>query len=240
MKNPKDYLIFPLDFPTYKEAIHYIEMLKEYVGIFKVGLELFVSTGPKIIEEIKKRSGADIFLDLKFHDIPATVRGAFLAASRYNVRYVTVHCDKGEGILQSVGEEGSSETKILGVTVLTSLDGTDLSKLGYKDKYVNDVTELVMLRAAIAKDAGCSGVICSPLEVEEIKAAFGADFIAVTPGIRPLWSLKNIDDQRRILTPEQAIKNGADHIVIGRPIRMADNPAKAAEKVLEEIKMAIS
>jgi len=231
MKNPKDYLIFPLDFQTYEEAIQYIDMLKEYVGIFKVGLELFVSTGPKIIEEIKKRSEANIFLDLKFHDIPATVRGAFLAASKYNVKYITVHCDQAEGILQSIA---------LGVTVLTSLDGTDLSKLGYRDKYVNDVTELVMLRAAIAKDAGCSGVICSPLEVEQIKTRFGKDFIAVTPGIRPLWSVKNIDDQRRILTPEQAIKKGADHIVIGRPIRTADNPAKAAEKVLDEIKMAIS
>ena len=240
MKNPKDYLIFPLDVPTYEEAIHYIDILKEYVGIFKVGLELFVSTGPKIIEEITQRSGAGIFLDLKFHDIPATVQSAFLAASKYGVKFITVHCDKGEGLLRSIVENNTSGTKILGVTVLTSLDGTDLKKLGYRDKYVNDVTELVMLRAGIARDAGCSGVICSGLEVEKVKASFGLDFIAVTPGIRPAWSLKKTDDQRRVITPEQAIRKGADHIVIGRPIRTADNPAKAAENVLEEIRMAIS
>ena len=149
-------------------------------------------------------------------------------------------CEQGcsKPVTDALKKNGNAYVKLIGQ--IFEIVYPIVQSFSYKDKYVNDVTELVMLRAAIAKDAGCSGVICSPLEVEEIKAAFGADFIAVTPGIRPLWSLKNIDDQRRILTPEQAIKNGADHIVVGRPIRTADNPAKAAEKVLDEIKMAIS
>jgi len=240
MKRPKDYLIFPLDVPTYEEAIRYVELLKEDVGLFKVGLELFVSVGPKILRTIKERSEAGIFLDLKFHDIPATVKGAFLAASAHGVTFTTVHCDEGEGLLRSVVENNPLGTKILAVTVLTSLESKNLKELGYLDRYVNDITELVMLKARMAKEAGCSGVVCSGLEVEKVKANLGKDFIVITPGIRPTWSLGVKDDQKRIITPYQALKNGADYIVVGRPIRAAEKPSEAAKKVLDEIETAIS
>ncbi len=240
MKRPKDYLIFPLDVPTYDEAIRYVELLKGHVGLFKVGLELFVSVGPKILRAITERSGSGIFLDLKFHDIPATVKNAFMAASTYGATFTTVHCDEGKGLLRSVVENNPSGTKILAVTVLTSLEGKDLKGLGYIDRYVNDLTELVMLKARMAKEAGCSGVVCSGLEVEKVKAELGKEFIAVTPGIRPTWSLAGKDDQKRIITPYQAIKKGADYIVVGRPIRKAEKPIEAAERVLDEIEMAIS
>ena len=240
MKRPKDYLIFPLDVPTYEEAIRYVEILKEHVGLFKVGLELFVSVGPKILRTIRERSEAGIFLDLKFHDIPATVKGAFLAASAHGVTFTTVHCDEGEGLLRSVVENNPSGTKILAVTVLTSLESKNLKELGYLDRYVNDITELVLLKARMAKEAGCSGVVCSGLEVEKVKANLGKDFIVVTPGIRPAWPLGGKDDQKRIITPYQALKNGADYIVVGRPIRIAEKPIEAAKKVLDEIETAIS
>ncbi len=240
MKKPKDYLIFPLDVPNYEEAIRYVELLKEHVGLFKVGLELFVSVGPKILKTIKETSDAGIFLDLKFHDIPATVKGASLAASAHGVTFTTVHCDEGKGLLRSVVENNPSGTKILAVTVLTSLESKNLKELGYLDRYVNDITELVLLKARMAKEAGCSGVVCSGLEVEKVKAELGKDFIVVTPGIRPAWSLGGKDDQKRIITPYQTLKNGADYIVVGRPIRAAEKPIEAAKKVLEEIETAIS
>jgi len=240
VKRAKDYLIFPLDVPTYKEAIRYVELLGKHVGLFKVGLELFVSVGPKILKGIRERSRAGIFLDLKFHDIPATVKNAFLAASAHGVAFTTVHCDEGKGLLRSVVENNPSGTRILAVTVLTSLESKNLKELGYLDRYVKNITELVMLRARMAKEAGCSGVVCSGLEVERVKAELGKDFIVVTPGIRPAWSLAGKDDQKRIITPYQAIKGGADYLVVGRPIRAAEKPIEAAERVLDEIKMAIS
>ena len=240
MKKAKDYLIFPLDVKTYDEAIQYVELLKEHVGIFKVGLELFVSIGPKILNTIKERTEAGIFLDLKFHDIPATVKSAFLAASAHGVTFTTVHCDEGKGLLHSVVENNPSGVKILAITVLTSLDTKNLKALGYQNRYSTDVTELVLLKARMAKEAGCSGVVCSGLEVEKVKAELGKDFIAVTPGIRPQWSVVEKDDQKRIITPDQAIKMGADYIVVGRPIRSAERPAEAAKKIVNEIEIALS
>jgi orotidine-5'-phosphate decarboxylase len=240
MKASRDYLIFPLDVSTYEEAVRYVELLKDYVGVFKIGLELFVSVGPKILEGIRERCDAGIFLDLKFHDIPATVKNAFMAASTYGVTFTTVHCDEGKDLLRVVVDNNPSGTKVLAVTVLTSLGTDNIKELGYRDRYVNDITELVMLRARIAKDAGCSGVVCSCLEVEKVKTELGKDFIVVTPGIRPEWSVVGKDDQKRIITPYQAIKGGADYIVVGRPIRDAEKPIEAAKKVLNEIGAAIS
>jgi orotidine-5'-phosphate decarboxylase len=240
MKRPRDYLIFPLDVSTYEEAIRYVDLLKDSVGIFKVGLELFVSAGPKILQAIRERSEAGIFLDLKFHDIPATVKGAFLAASTYGAVFTTVHCDEGAGLLRTVVENNPAGTKILAVTVLTSLDSDTLKELGYQEKYVSNIANLVLRKATIAKEAGCAGVVCSGLEVEAVKAALGKDFIAVTPGIRPSWSVLSKDDQKRITTPYQAIHRGADYIVVGRPIRASENPIEAAQRVVDEINEAIS
>jgi orotidine-5'-phosphate decarboxylase len=235
MKQPKDYIVFPLDLPSYDVAMSYVDRLKDQVGLFKVGLELFISEGPRILKSILDIGGAGIFLDLKLHDIPATVKRAFMAASKYSPRFVTIHCDEGEEVLRGIAENNPGDTKILAVTVLTSLDQKKLKELGYNDKFTHDLSLLVLLKARMAKAAGCHGVVCSGLEVAAIKRELGPEFLAVTPGIRPAWSVVNKDDQKRIVTPSDAVKNGADYVVIGRPIRDAKDPADAALRVAEEI-----
>lgn len=239
MKEPKDYIIFPLDLPTYDEAMSYVERLTDHVGLFKVGLELFISQGPDIIKSIQDTGTAGIFLDLKLHDIPATVKRAFLAASRHGPEFVTVHCDEGGEILRTVAKNNPGNTKILAITVLTSLDQKKLKQLGYAEKFVQDLPALVLLKARMAREAGCHGIVCSGLEVGAIKQELGSELIAVTPGIRPAWSLVDQDDQKRVVTPADAIKNGADYVVIGRPIRDAEDPADAARRVAKEIEEAI-
>jgi len=235
MKEPKDYIVFPLDLPTYDEAMSYADRLAEHVGLFKVGLELFISQGPAIIKSLQDAGSAGIFLDLKLHDIPATVKRAFLAASRHGPEFVTVHCDEGGEILRTVAENNPGGTKILAITVLTSLDQKKLKDLGYAEEYAKDLSALVLLKARTAKEAGCHGVVCSGLEVGAIKRELGPDLVAVTPGIRPAWSVVDQDDQRRVVTPADAVKNGADYVVVGRPIRDAKRPSDAAKRVAEEI-----
>ena len=237
MKTGKDYITFPLDVSTYEEVIKYVTLLKDQVGLFKVGLELFVSLGPDILKAIRDITSAGIFLDLKLHDIPATVKRAFLAASAYGPEFVTVHCDTGEGLLKDVAENNPGNTKILAVTLLTSLNSQNLARLGTVEDYVRDLSKFVLLKARIAKEAGCQGVVCSGREVAMVKREL-SDLIAVTPGIRPAWSVVSQDDQKRIVTPKDAVKNGADYIVVGRPIRDAKNPADAAKRVAEEIESA--
>jgi orotidine-5'-phosphate decarboxylase len=239
MKKGKDRLIFPLDVPTSEEALKYVGLLNESVGLFKVGLELFVSEGPAILEKIRDLGGEKIFLDLKLHDIPATVKRAFLAASLHKPEFVTVHCDQGEGILKSVAHNNPGHTRILAITVLTSLNRSHLHRLGYDKKYQDHISELVLLKARMAKAAGCQGVVCSGKEVARVKQDLGAGFVVVTPGIRPVWSLVDKDDQKRIVTPEQAIRDGADYVVVGRPVRDAKDPAEAAARVVEEIDAAL-
>ncbi len=239
MKRAKDYIIFPLDVSTSKEALKYVDLLGDHVGLFKVGLELFISEGPEILKAIREKTEAGIFLDLKLHDIPATVKRAFLAASKFRPYFVTVHCDEGGEVLKSIAEDNPGGTKILAITVLTSLDQEKLKVLGYDKKYVEDLSALVLLKAKLAKEAGCHGVVCSGHEVAMLKKELGDELIAVTPGIRPAWSLVEQDDQKRIVTPEWAVKRGADHIVVGRPIRDAKDPADAARKVAEEVEAGI-
>lgn len=238
MKNPAHYIIFPLDFPTYDRAMVYVDLLKEHVGLFKVGLELFISQGPGIITSIRNAGGAGIFLDLKLHDIPATVKRAFLAASRYGPEFMTIHCDAGDNSLRDIAESNPGRTKILAVTLLTSLNKRHLSQLGYADRYVNDLSQLVLLKAKMAKEAGCHGIVCSGQETAMVKRELGPDLIVVTPGIRPEWSIVGNDDQKRIITPKDAVKNGADYIVIGRPISHAKDPQDAAKRVADEIETA--
>ena len=239
MKEPKDYIVFPLDVPNFDEAMKYVTLLKDHVGLFKVGLELFISQGPSILKAINETAANKIFLDLKLHDIPATVTRAFMAASRYSPEFVTVHCDQGEGILKTVAENNPGNTKILAITVLTSLNRDNLMKLGYNKKYIEDLSALVLLKARMAKEAGCHGIVCSGHEVAMVKKALGEDLIAITPGIRPAWTILEQDDQKRIVTPEAAVRDGADFIVIGRPIRDAKDPADAAKKVADEIASAL-
>ena len=235
MKQPSDYIIFPLDLPSYDQAMAYVDRLKDHVGLFKVGLELFISQGPGILSAIRDAGGAGIFLDLKLHDIPATIKRAFLAASAFRPKFVTVHCDEGDGLLKGIAENNPGDTKILAMTVLTSLDHRKLKDLGYSERYTENLTALVLLRARMAKAAGCHGVVCSGLEVALIRKELGDEMIVVTPGIRPTWSVVDQDDQKRIVTPADAVNNGADYIVVGRPIRDAKVPADAAKRVAEEI-----
>lgn len=238
MKSGKDYIIFPLDVSTYDEAMKYVTLLKDSVGLFKVGLELFASQGPAVLIGVREITNAKVFLDLKLHDIPETMRRAFLAASQYSPEFISVHCDVGEGFLKEVVENNPGNTKALAITLLTSLSGKSLARLGFVDEYVKDLSKLVLLRAQIAKEAGCHGVVCSGHEVALIKEKLN-DMVTLTPGIRPEWSVVSKDDQKRIVTPAMAVKNGADFIVVGRPIRDAKDPREAAKRVAEEIESVL-
>lgn len=238
MKSGKDYIVFPLDVSTYDETMKYVTLLKDSVGLFKVGLELFASQGPAILVGIREITDAKVFLDLKLHDIPETMRRAFLAATQYSPEFISVHCDQGDGFLKEVADNNPGKTRILAITLLTSLNSKNLARLGFVDEYVKDLSRLVLLRARIAKEAGCHGIVCSGHEVALIKQEL-SDTIALVPGIRPEWSVVSKDDQKRIVTPASAVKNGADYIVVGRPIRDAKDPRAAAKRVAEEIESAL-
>ena len=240
MKEPKDYIIFPLDFPTYDEAMSCVDILRGHVGLFKVGLELFISQGPEIVKAVREAGNTPVFLDLKLHDIPATVKRAFLAACRYNPEFITVHCDEGSDILRSIADDNPGDTKILAVTLLTSLNREKLRELGYAERYAGSPSRLVLLKARIARQAGCHGIVCSGREVAMVKNEFGDELTVVTPGIRPDWSFVAKDDQARVVTPGRAVESGADYVVVGRPIREAANPAEAAKRVAEEIASVLS
>jgi orotidine-5'-phosphate decarboxylase len=237
MKSPQNYIIFPLDVPTVKEAARYIELLSDCVGMFKVGLELFIQAGPEIIRMIKLSGSAEIFLDLKLHDIPMTVERAMGRVADLGVKFATVHCGESSRMLEAA-VAGAGAVSILGVTVLTSTSSEEIAAAGYKDEFTLDMAALVLKRAQMAKTAGCAGVVCSGHEVKMIKETFGKDFCAVTPGIRPAWQAGD-DDQRRIVTPADAVKNGSDYLVIGRPIRDAKNPVEAAKRVADEIESVL-
>jgi orotidine-5'-phosphate decarboxylase len=226
----QDRLIFALDVPNRAEAEGFISLLRGEVGLFKVGLELFVAEGPAFLQLLAQRYGIEYFLDLKFHDIPATVRRT-LARMAPGARLATVHVDSGREILKAP----DSGVKLLGVTVLTHLGPADLEGMGLAPEYAQDPGKLVLLRAQLAREAGCDGVVCAGSEAQAVKAAFGADFLVVCPGIRPAWSVVAGDDQSRITTPAAAIRAGADYLVVGRPLRQAADPAAAARRVVEEI-----
>jgi orotidine-5'-phosphate decarboxylase len=239
LKQAKDYIIFPLDVSSAKEAKHYIGLLSEHVGMFKVGLELFIRSGPQIVKMIRDLSEAGIFLDLKLHDIPATVGRAMESIAGLGVNLTTVHCGETPEMLKAAVAGSSGKTGVLGVTVLTSVSPLDIKRAGFENQYYTDISKLVLKRAETAKDAGCAGVVCSGLEAKMIKNAFGKEFLAVTPGIRPAWSVGGKDDQQRVTTPADAIKNGSDYLVIGRPIRNAKDPISAAVLTAEEIRSAL-
>lgn len=233
-KSGKDYIVFPLDVPSLDEARNYVSLLDGHVGMFKIGLELFINQGPSVIQMVKESSDAGIFLDLKLHDISATVFRAMQRVADLGVDLVTVHCASLH-MLEKAVEGGAGKTGVLGVTLLTDNDAAAVKAAGFKDDLVKNTNALVRLRAQMAFDAGCAGIVCSGMEVAQVKSQFGSSFLAVTPGIRPAWTLLKNDDQKRVVTPAQAVRDGSDYIVIGRPIRDADDPAKAAQKVIEEI-----
>lgn len=239
-KDPKHRLIFALDVPGLDEAVSFVRTLNDSVGMFKVGLELFIKEGPAVLSAIREYSNAEIFLDLKLHDIPATVARAAQSAAAHQVRFLTVHCAGGESMLKAaVHATGRSGLQILGVTVLTSLDAGHFTRdKGFRE----DVTiqQLIEGRAREARRAGCAGIVCSGAEVSSIRQLFSETFIAVTPGIRISDETIEKDDQSRITTPGAAIRNGADYLVVGRPIRDAADPKAAADRIVQEIAEALS
>jgi orotidine-5'-phosphate decarboxylase len=234
----KDRIILALDVDSEAEALGFVGQLAPFVGAFKVGMQLFNSTGPSIVNKINELGGR-VFVDLKFHDIPNTVAAAGRVMTRLNCHMFNVHAAGGrimlENVASSVKEEanrlGQASPIILAVTVLTSIGQSELEKemliSGLK------VEEVVVKWALMAKNAGIQGVVCSPREITAIRSACGNDFKIVTPGIRPAWSEKN--DQVRITTPADALKMGADYMVIGRPILKAADPMQAVKMIIEEM-----
>jgi len=230
-------LIFALDIgEDIEDAVSWVKLIEDHVKIFKVGKESFTRYGPRIIEKIKER-GKDVFLDLKFHDIPNTVAGAAVGAVKEGVFMFNVHALGGRQMMKEavaavdkvVEETGSPRTIVLAVTVLTSLNDDDLTQLGFNCP----ASELTVRLSRIAQDSGVSGVVASPHDIENIRSACGRDFIIVTPGIRD--ALKSDDDQKRTATVRDAIMRGADYIVVGRPIRKAVNPVQKVEEIVNEI-----
>ncbi|ABI68587.1 orotidine-5'-phosphate decarboxylase [Syntrophomonas wolfei] len=231
-------IILALDVGSREQALALVKDLAPHVGAFKVGMQLFNSCGPSIVEEINQLGGR-VFLDLKFHDIPNTVAAAGRVITRLNCFMFNVHAAGGREMMRQVVEEVKNEAKklavaaplSLAVTVLTSISQEQLEEeIGVKGMKLKD---LVVKWALMAKECGISGVVSSPQEIEAIRAACGPEFKIVTPGIRPAWSEKN--DQKRITTPGQALQMGADFMVIGRPITQAANPVEAALKIIGEL-----
>ena len=235
MKKAKEQIIFPLDVPDLEAAKPFISVLSSRVGMFKVGLELFIQSGPEVIRYIQSESDAGIFLDLKLHDIPITVKRAMQSVAALGVDLATVHCGESPVMLEAAVEGSGGKVDVLGVTVLTSVSAKDIERAGFQATYALNVEELVVKRAMLAKASGLSGIVCSGHEVERVKKICGNDFLCVTPGIRPAFEAIGGDDQHRVCTPAQAIERGADYLVIGRPIRDAKDPKEAALKIAEEI-----
>lgn len=237
-------LIFALDTSSLSDAFKWVELLSGRVGLFKVGKEAFTSFGPDLLKGIKERGGG-IFLDLKFHDIPNTVSAAALAAASWGVDMFNVHASGGAEMMRRAADAvkglppGQKKPIALAVTVLTSLDDNDLREIGYR----YSTAELASNLAGLAKKSGMDGVVASAWEVAAIRRQCGNDFVIVTPGIRLAEGNETkiaSDDQKRTLTPAQAIREGADYLVVGRPIRTARDPGKTADSIVEEISQALT
>jgi orotidine-5'-phosphate decarboxylase len=226
-----DRIIVPLDVPTLEAAIALVEQLPQ-VNFWKVGLELFVSTGPEILQILKEQDKR-IFLDLKFHDIPNTVMSACRSASQYGVDLLTIHATAGRSALKLAVEamnQSQSPTKLVAITLLTSLISRDLA---FDLKVPLELPDYVLQMALLAQESGIHGAVCSPQEVSQLREICGPDFLLICPGVRPSWSITG--DQRRVMTPAAAIAAGADYLVIGRPITAAPSPQDAWEKICQEI-----
>ena len=233
-------IIIALDVKTSHEALSLVQKLPE-AEIFKVGLTLFASEGPTLLQEIQKQK-KKIFLDLKLHDIPHQIAGAVKTGIEHGVHMMTLHASGGREMMakaaetaQTVAQQtGRSKPLLLAVTVLTSLKKEQLREIGMDDR----VNEQVLRLARLAKENGMDGVVCSPQEIDIIKEEFGRDFLVISPGIRPKWAAAQ--DQKRILTPAEAIAKGVDYMVIGRPITQAPSPAEAFLRITEELNRTVN
>ena len=226
----KDRLIVALDVPTVADAKAMVEQLGEAVSFYKIGLELFMSGEYFELLDWLKAQNKKIFVDLKFFDVPATVGRAIKQLDGKGVTFATIH---GNDSIMRAAAENKGDVLVLAVTVLTSLDRGDLDDLGFDC----EVDKLVLSRAKRAVELGCDGVVASGLEAPVMREKLGHNFMIVSPGIRPV---DNYDDQKRVVTVEQAFKNGADYIVIGRPVRDAADPKQAAQVIQEQISKTLS
>ena len=230
MNNP---IIVALDFPTETEALNLVDQLGTGVGFYKIGLQLFTKYGPPIVQRIKG-IGAKVFLDLKFHDIPNTVKHSVISARELGVDMMTIHLSGGGKMIQAAVEGlGDSNALILGVTVLTSSNRETLREIAVE----SEVADQVLRLAALGVESGLRGVVASPQEITMLRRAFGEHLKIVTPGVRPIWAEAN--DQQRTMTPGGAVKAGADYVVVGRPITAQPDPKAAAKRILDEILEAV-
>lgn len=234
---PRERIILALDVSDYKDAVDMVHHFKDHIDIFKVGSELFTSTGPKIIDEIHAL-GKRVFLDLKFHDIPNTVCKSALAAAKLGVFMFNVHASGGFEMMRQTAqalskyslENNTERPRLIGVTILTSMSQDTLrDELGVSVRLRTQVKQL----AGLAQRAGLDGVVASPEDAEMIRSHFGKGFLIVTPGIRPSWAA--MDDQKRTLTPRKAVQMGSDYLVIGRAITSQKNPLDALKRIEEEL-----
>ena len=205
-------IVLAVDTPELTTAIEWVKATQDYVSVFKLGLEFYLTFGSDGVKAIKDVTDSDVFLDLKLHDIPHTVSGAAKAVSHLAPRYLTVHASGGAAMIKAA-VDASPKTHVTGVTILTSLSEGDVKQIGFKDNALSSAVGL----AKIAVSAGAGAIVCSPLEIAAIRAAVGSSAIIITPGVRPADAAA-IDDQVRTMTPKAAIATGANLVVIGRPI----------------------
>jgi orotidine-5'-phosphate decarboxylase len=233
MMSPRERLIVALDVSSSAQAQKIITSLGDSVQTYKVGMQLYTAEGPQVVRDLVA-TGKRVFLDLKYHDIPNTVAAAVREAAQLGVSMLTVHASGGTKMLRAAAEaarDKSSAVQLLAVTVLTSMDEHDLSATGVQGQVVDQVVRL----ASMALEAGCAGMVSSAQEVRTLRAKLSGDFLAVTPGVRPAGSAHG--DQARVVTPAEAVTSGATHIVVGRPITAAADPASEAEKILREMQV---
>ncbi len=251
----RDRLIVALDVPSARQARQIIQSIGESANTYKIGKQLFTAEGPQIVRDLVA-SGRKVFLDLKFHDIPNTVAAAVRQAAELQVSMLTVHASGGSKMLKAASEaaaQSAAKPVILAVTVLTSLSDADLSEIGVSGNVITQVLRL----GALARNAGCGGLVASAKEAAELRRELGDGFAIVTPGIRPgcppmggphLPAIGNrgetrttdSDDQARVLTPKEAIAAGATYLVVGRPILDSTDPSQAAQNIVREIDEALS
>ena len=221
-------IIVALDVATKKEALQLVEQLRPHISVFKIGLQLYTAEGPEIVRAVLA-SGSKVFLDLKFNDIPSTVARTVEAASSLGVRMLTIHLSGGSDMIHAAATVPKNDLLVLGVTVLTSANEGTLRETGIADQIDDQVLRLAKLGVA----RGVDGIVASPHEIKTLRAEFSDKIKIVVPGIRPSWSEPG--DQKRFMTPRDALDAGADYLVIGRPITKHPNPHEAVEKILAEI-----
>ena len=236
MAHPKDKIIFALDVDHFADAQRWVNLLKDHIGLFKVGKQLFTHAGPKVVDMIRQK-GQKVFLDLKFHDIPNTVAKAGEEATKLHVSMFNLHALGGSEMMKKTVETSKATAKnlgipkplILAVTILTSMDEEILKEVGIHGPILEEVGRL----AQLSLRAGVDGVVASPQEIGIIRQKCGEDFLIITPGIRLPTGKK--DDQKRTLSPKEAVLAGANYLVIGRPIKEAKDPLEAVQKIIEDI-----